>query len=508
MTRGFEMPSKPNLVFVFSDRQRFDTLEAYGNDYVKAPNLNSLAKESLVFKNTYVTQAVCAPSRASIMTGLYPHAAGMPRNKLVMPDEIETIANMVSNDYKKAYFGKWHLGNEVINQRGFDDWASGMETLREEYTEPEYLGMDTSYHEFLINNGYEPDEILLGRKIFSDEMRAALPAEFQMASFFASKAETFIQENKDSPFVLYVSFLEPHPPWTGPYDGLHDPEEVPIEPTFLKRPDGHSLFSRIRADFFMQSDLHAPDDVENSEWEKGRSEYNAGKAIGKQFDLKDPGSWKQIRANYYGNITLVDDAVGKILDALDKSGISDNTIFIFTSEHGDLVGTHGMMEMRTFYEEAARVPLIIRAPMYNREPNIIEGNFGQIDLVPTLLDLLGQELPDHLQGTSKADVIKGTADLSGNEVFMEHNGIGDRNLGTPAINMLNNMQWRSIVTSDRWKLNLCSTDQCELFDLNSDPFEQDNLFNNAEHKDRIRLMAAKIRMWQRETEDQAPLPDV
>ena len=95
------MPGKPNLVFVFSDRQRFDTLEAYGNDYVKAPNLNNLAKESLVFKNTYVTQAVCAPARASIMTGLYPHAAGMPRNKIVMPDEIETIANMISNDYKR-----------------------------------------------------------------------------------------------------------------------------------------------------------------------------------------------------------------------------------------------------------------------------------------------------------------------------------------------------------------------------------------------------------------------
>ena len=503
------MAKQPNLVFVFSDRQRFDTLEAYGNDYVKAPNLNALAKESIVFKNTYVTQAVCAPARASIMTGLYPHAAGIPRNKLVMPEEVETIANMVSDDYKKAYFGKWHLGNEVINQRGFDEWASGMETLREEYTKEEYLDMDTSYHEFLVENGFEPDELLLGSKIFSDELRAALPAEFQMASFFANRAETFIKKNKDNPFVMYVSFLEPHPPWTGPYDGIHDPQQVPIEPTFLKRPDGHSLFSRVRADFFMQSDLHTPDDVDDSEWEKGRAEYNAlDKAIGRQFDLKNPDSWKQIRANYYGNITLVDDAVGKILDALDEAEIAENTIFIFTSEHGDLVGTHGMMEMRTFYEEAAKVPLIIRAPMHTKEAKLIDGNFGQIDLVPTLLDLLGQDIPEHLQGTSKSDVIKGKADLKGNEVFMEHNGIGDRNLGTPAINMLNNMQWRSIVTSDRWKLNLCATDQCELFNLNDDPFEENNLFNNPEHTDRIRIMAAKIRMWQYETGDHAALPDV
>jgi arylsulfatase A-like enzyme len=340
-------------------------------------------------------------------------------------------------------------------------------------------------------------------------MRAGLPAEFQMASFFANRAEKFIQENKDNPFVMYVSFLEPHPPWTGPYDGLHDPKQVPIEPTFLKRPDGHSLFSRVRADFFMQSDLHTPDDVDDSEWEKGRDEYNAlDKAIGRQFDLNEPDSWKQIRANYYGNITLVDDAVGKILNALDEAEIADNTIFIFTSEHGDLVGTHGMMEMRTFYEEAAKVPLIIRAPMHNKESKLIDGNFGQIDLVPTLLDLLGQDIPEHLQGTSKSDVIKGKTDLEGNEVFMEHNGIGDRNLGTPAINMLNNMQWRSIVTSDRWKLNLCATDQCELFNLNDDPFEENNLFNDPENKDKIRIMAAKIRMWQHETGDNAALPGV
>ncbi len=215
-----------------------------------------------------------------------------------------------------------------------------------------------------------------------------------------------------------------------------------------------------------------------------------------------------MRANYYGNITLVDDAVGKIMDAIDDAGIYDDTILVFTSEHGDLLGTHGMMEMRTFYEEAAKVPMLIRAPMFNKSPGLIEGNFGQIDLVPTLLDLLDQEIPNDLQGTSKASLIKGEATLDGNDVFMEHNGIGDRNLGTPGINMLNNMQWRSVVTADRWKLNLCATDQCELFDLNNDPFEETNLFNNEDQKDRIRQMTAKIRMWQHFTDDEAPLPGV
>jgi arylsulfatase A-like enzyme len=330
-----------------------------------------------------------------------------------------------------------------------------------------------------------------------------------MATFFSEQAARFINEHKDDPFILYVSFLEPHPPWTGPYDGLHDPSEIPLEPTFLKKPEGHSLFNRIRADFFMQSDLHTPGNVQDQEWEKMRSEYNSRPtSIGEEFDLRDESSWRQMRANYYGNITLVDDAVGRIMDAIDDAGIFDDTILVFTSEHGDLLGTHGMMEMRTFYEEAAKVPMLIRAPMFNKSPGLIEGNFGQIDLVPTFLDLLDQEIPSELQGTSKASLIKGEATLDDNDVFMEHNGIGDRSLGTPAINMLNNMQWRSVVTVDRWKLNLCATDQCELFDLNNDPFEETNLFNNDDQKDRIRQMAAKIRMWQHFTDDDAPLPGV
>ena len=98
--------SNPNLVFIFSDRQRFDTLRVYGNDWIRTPNINTLADESVVFRNCYVTQPVCAPARSSIMTGLYPHTAGVPRNLTAMPPEIQTVAQMVSEDYRTAYFGK------------------------------------------------------------------------------------------------------------------------------------------------------------------------------------------------------------------------------------------------------------------------------------------------------------------------------------------------------------------------------------------------------------------
>ena len=181
---------------------------------------------------------------------------------------------------------------------------------------------------------------------------------------------------------------------------------------------------------------------------------------------------------------------------------------VFTSEHGDLVGTHGMLEMRTFYDHASKVPMVMRIPWMASEGRTIRGNFSQIDLVPTLLELLGEPVPDGLHGVSRVGVLKGESELSDNDVFMEHNGIGDRDLGNPVLNELDSLPWRSVVTPDRWKLNLCVGDQCELFDLNSDPYEETNLFDDPAQRDRVRRMAAKVRLWQHDVGDDAPLPSV
>ena len=502
------MPDKPNLLFIFSDRQRFDTMACYGNDWMQTPHLNALARESFVFEHPYVTQPVCAPARSSIMTGLYPHATGVPVNKRVMTPDVKTIAEMVSPDTLRAYYGKWHLGDEVIPQHGFTDWRSVMEGLWEEYTKEEYLSLNTTYHDFLKSIGLEPDVDRPGGRVFSDGFRAGQSEELQIASYLAGEAVEYIQANKDRRFVLYVSFLEPHPPFSGPLDGLYDPDTLSVDPAFLKKPAGHSLFSRARADYFMQSEFKdAPDDRTRAAWEKRRDEYNE-RPTSVGHDISNEAGWRRLRAGYMANVTMVDSAVGRIVKAVDDAGLKENTIVVFTSEHGDLVGTHGMLEMRTFYDHAAKVPLIARIPWLAGEGRTIDGNFSQIDLVPTLLELLGEPIPDGLHGVSRAGVLRGEEDLSGNDVFIEHNGIGDRDLGNPIINVLNDLPWRSVVTADRWKLNLCAGDQCELFDLNSDPYELTNLFDDLAHRDRIRVMAAKIRRWQREVGDDATLPSV
>ncbi len=316
-----------------------------------------------------------------------------------------------------------------------------------------------------------------------------------MASYLGEQAAGFIERNAQQPFVLYVSSKEPHPPFTSPYNRLYNPAKLPVDETFRTYPEGHSLFNRIRAEFWMQA-VHDGD-----------------------FDLTTEMGWRQMRSNYYGCVSLVDGMVGRILSALDDAGLRDNTVVVFTSDHGEMVGTHGQVEMRTPYEESSRVPLLVRAPWLSEGQQRVEGNYSQIDFVPTLLDLLGQTVPS-LPGESRANVLRGRADLSDNDVVIQHNGIGDRDLTSGAsshtmapervrqLNWLNTTPWRSVVTSDRWKLTLCAADQGELFDLNADPAETTNLFDRAEHRDRVRWMAARLRLWQEEVGDTAPLPGV
>ena len=231
------MPQR-NLVFIMSDQQRRDSMGCYGSGWAETPNLDALANSGHVFENAYVTQAVCTPARASIMTGLYPHTAGPTVNKLPLSPDIPVLAEMVSEDYLCGYMGKWHLGDDVIRQHGFDVWISTEESHRETYTRREHRNTLSDYHHHLVANGFEPDAEAAGERIFSPDARSRLPEEFQMASYLAGRAEQFIDENSDRPFILYVSTFEPHSPYNGPFDDQYDADKLPVGPAFLKRAGG------------------------------------------------------------------------------------------------------------------------------------------------------------------------------------------------------------------------------------------------------------------------------
>ena len=218
-----------------------------------------------------------------------------------------------------------------------------------------------------------------------------------------------------------------------------------------------------------------------------------------------------MRAQYLGLVTLVDRAVGAILDALEESGQAENTIVVFTSDHGDMMGDHGIFAKGVLYEEAVRVPLLIRVPWLRRAGRRIRGNFSQIDLVPMLLDLLGEAVPGGLQGQSRVPVLRGEERLEQEDVFIECHG-GHNRPGPPfttadeETRRVLGLPWRTVISADRWKLNLSPEDQCELFDLNTDPHEATNRFDDPGQQERIRDLRERIARWQERTGDEAPLP--
>lgn len=473
------MPEQ-NLLYIFTDQQRIDTMRCYGNDQIETPALNKLADESFVFEHAYVSQPVCSPSRATMMTGLWPHTAGVPSCNIPLPSDVRTFAEYLPERYQTAYMGKWHLGDEIFPQHGFDKWVGTEDTYRHSFSSEQRLSTLTPYHSFLLERGFEPDIVNRGEKVFSRHMAAGLDESYTKAAFLGNQAAQFIEENQDGPFALCVSYLEPHPPHRCPLSAMYDPESLPTGPSFMEPPPENApLFTRLMAAYYMASE-----------------EYG--------FDLRTDVGWRNVLARYWANVTLVDHSIMKILQALEDSGQADDTIVVFTSDHGEMIGDHGLLGKTVMYEESVRVPMLIRAPMLGREQHRISGNFSHIDLVPTIMDLMGQEVPGTMQGISRMPVLAGKKDLEDNDIFIQWNGTDGHipsSIGEAEVNRSMGQPYRTVVSGDRWKLNLYTQGQHELYDLNNDPCEMTNLADNQGQKSRIKDLTDRIRHWQVQTKD-------
>ena len=471
------MSSSPNYLLIWTDQQRPDTLSCYGNTFAETPHLDRLASESFIFDRAYCAQPVCTPSRGTVMTGLWPHTHGCIRNNIPLVAEHRTIAEQVSDDYYCGYYGKWHLGDELVPHRGFEDWVSIEDGgYRRYYSTADQLKLRSNYHQFLIREGFPPDsEAEDGQgMVFSRAYVANMAEPYTKAGFLAREAARFIGEQKENrPFILSVNFLEPHPPFHGPLNGMYDPDEMPVGEAFLKPPGKEQSLKKQRK----YADVR----------ENGFKRHPMG----------TEWCWRRLMANYYGLVTLVDRAVGKILDALDASGLADNTIVVYTSDHGEMMGDHCLLGKGVMYEESVRIPWLMRVPWLSKEQNRIEGLVSHIDLVPTVLDLMGQPLGEHLQGVSRVAVLRGKETLAQNDIVIETNNQG----GHQACG-------RTLVTHDGWKLSFYGEGPNELFDRNNDPYDFENLFYLPKHRERIRALKEDLSDWQQATRDSFPLPEV
>ncbi len=462
--------TKRNLLFILTDEQRYDTSAPYGNQLIQTPNLNKLGDESIVFLNAYVTQPVCSPARASILTGLYPHTHGVTTNNIPLDESVKTFPEHILNtDYKTGYIGKWHLGREVDAWHGFDTRIS---------TEDGYTVNDTTknsnYRDFLLDLGYKPDA---RNNTFSRTFASNLPYEHSKSKFIENNAVAYLDEVGNQPFILYLGFLEPHHPNTGPFNDLHDTNDIELDSTY-----------------YMQTPVHYP------------LRYFMKK--GYSYPEEDT---REVFAKYWGLVHQVDLSVGVIMKKLNDLGLADNTIVVFTSEHGKMMRKFGLTGKTVMYEPSSRIPLMIKIP--GNIGKAIDTRVSQIDLVPTLLDLLGESIPQELQGKSLIPLIDDRTDEWG-PVIMEWNPFTNWEAqlkdcpdwaSEEACRDAVQTQIRTVVTQDGWKLNWSSGDKSQLFDLNNDPMEVVNLYTDGPHSDKLSSLKGQILDWQQKNNDKVTL---
>jgi arylsulfatase A-like enzyme len=474
---------KPNLIFFLPDQQRADTIACYGGRKVHAPNLNKLASESVVFERAYVTHPVCTPSRSSLMTGTWPHINGCTRNSVPLDPRFRSFAELIEDkDYRTAYMGKWHLGDDGPARRGFHQWISTEE--RGDYTA------------FLLSMGVAPD---MKDGAFSELAISNLPAELSRPKFLEKHACQFIEKHFRDPFILVVAFVEPHSPYNGPLNDEHALSEIDLDPT-ATLPESDNIPLRYRL---------------MREWQQARAIRDRQRLPQQFFFGVTPDEYRSIKQRYLGLVTLVDQSIGGILGCLERFGLSDNTVIVHTSDHGDSLGAHHLFAKEVMFEEAVRVPFLIRLPGQKRG-KLIPQPVSHIDFIPTLLDLLGQFAtanpsgggPKHPQcaGKSLLPVIHGEA-LPPENIFIEWapnrtkvkkgTSLAPRRMVKRAIDE----STRSVVSRDGWKLCLRDKDLNELYNLKADPLETSNLYADREYASVISRYTDEIHRWQESAND-------
>ncbi len=476
---------KPNLLFIYTDEQAFDTMAAYGNTQIEMPNLNKLANDSTVFEHAYVTQPVCTPSRSTLLTGLYPHENGCTMNNIPLPRETKCFPELLADsDYRTGHFGKWHLGDEIFKQHGFDEWVSIEDAYKGYYSEGRDKNKKSDYHSFLKENGFRPAD---GER-FGRGQTACFPEKYSKPAFLAEKSKCFIEENKDRPFALFVNFLEPHMPFYGPRDEQYDPEDIPLPLNFNHQLNElNPLKTRLCAHRYQHGmfDMH---------------------------DLSTPEGCKKLRACYWGLCSLVDTYVGEIIKKLKECDLYDDTIIVFTSDHGDMMGSHGLLAKCVMFEEAVRVPFLVKLDGQN-EMRRVKGPVSQIDIVPTILELMDKDIPENLNGKSLKSLTENGGIVSrDNNVFIEWlgpNGLSsnfeipmnfkDKVSNADDLDKYLSAQVCTIITPDGWKYNWSPLGEDELYNLNEDRNEMNNLAFNDSQKEKIADLRGKIQVWKDET---------
>jgi arylsulfatase A-like enzyme len=466
---------KPNLLIFLPDQQRADTLACYGARHAFAPNLDKLASQSFVFEQAYITQPICTASRSSLFTGTWPHTNGCTHNDIRLDSRFRCWPELIADgDYRTGYMGKWHLGDEQFAQHGFHEWISIMDGWRAAFTSDRDPNAISDYSKFLYEKGLSPRD--RSEPYFGRRYASRLPFEFSKPMFLELKTCDFLDRHARDPFVLVVAFLEPHPPYNGPLNNAHPLDQIELDATSAQV-SGDDMPLRYRL----------------------RQKHDA-----RSFGTT-PERYRKVKQRYLGLVTEVDRSIGAILTKLEQLRLADNTIVIHSSDHGDMMGAHRLFGKEVLFQEAVRVPYLVRMPDQARSVSVAQA-VSHIDFGPTILDLLGQPPAQEFAGRSRAPLLRGEA-MTPETVFLQwapkptDPKQPDELLKKPEYFRAVNESSRAAIVPHGLKLCLRDGDKNEFYNLRADPREEHNLFEDRKHRDVIARLAGEIHRWQESVAD-------
>ena len=469
---------RPNILFIMSDDHAEQAISCYGSKLIETPNIDRIAKEGIRFNNSFVTNSICAPSRAVLLTGKYSHRNGLRDNRDEFDGSQLTFPKLLrENGYETYMIGKWHLKTDPT---GFDSWKI-------------LIGQGQYYNPAIIENGQKTRYIGYTTDIITDIALDELERR---------------DENK--PFCMFVHHKAPHRNWMPHYKyfNRYEDEDLPLPETFYDDYSTRSAAAReadMRIDdMYLSTDMklnkgfyeeetgsggnktyakNVPDTWESQrnhltkfQREKWDEHYDKMNEDFKRRNLKGKEllEWKYQRyiKDYLRCILSVDENVGRLLDYLDEKGLAENTLVVYTSDQGFYLGEHGWYDKRFMYEESLGMPLLMRYPQGIRPGSVSDDIVLNLDFAPTFLDYAGVSVPSKMQGESMKRLLSGGESRDWRTSMYYHYYEYPHG-------------WHDVkkhygVRTDRYKLIhfYDDIDAWELYDLQQDPHEVNNVYDD------------------------------
>lgn len=441
-----EEPPRPNIVVVLVDDLRWDELGCTGHPFARTPHIDRLAREGARFCNAFCTTPLCSPSRANLLTGLHTHYHGILDNtdRSEQSHELITFPRLLHDGgYETAYVGKWHMGNDGTARPGFDHWVG-------------IAGQGTSFDPVLDVNGEEVKETGHTTDVLS------------------RKAADFVGKKRDRPFCLYLAHKALHPELQQRDDGSIDDQAAS---RFMPAKRHEELYEGAP----VPRRLNVVDGLDGKP------------ALQREIEglpplSRETGTSDETVRDRQRMLAGVDEGVGLLLETLEESGTLDDTVFVFTSDHGYWYGEHGLsVERRLAYEEALRIPLLVRYPHLVPAGRLIDNTVLTIDLAPTALDLAGVKSETAFDGRSLVPLLRGEQPNEWRTSFLiQYNtDIVFPRVLTMGYRALRTERWKYIRYQDLEGMD-------ELYDLVEDPYEMRNLIDDPDAAEELARLQTEL----------------